>query len=70
MLQLQDPLSRAIDRNNFSNEYAGEYYANSIEDSPYTKDMKEIDKGYLKIFLETCKRCSERYCRFKIWHDL
>ncbi len=48
-------LSRAIDRNNFSNEYAGEYYSNSIESSPYTRDMKEIDKGYLKIFLDAAK---------------
>ena len=48
-------LSRAIDRNNFSNEYAGEYYASSIEASPYTRDMKEIDKGYLKVFLDAAK---------------
>jgi electron transfer flavoprotein-quinone oxidoreductase len=46
---------RSIDRNNFSNNYLGEFYTQSIEDSPYTRDMKEIDKDYLKIFLNAAK---------------
>ncbi|MGC2426035.1 MAG: electron transfer flavoprotein [Nitrososphaeraceae archaeon] len=46
---------RSIDRNNFSHNYLGEFYTQSIEDSPYTRDMKEIDKDYLKIFLNAAK---------------
>ncbi len=45
-------VARAIDRNNFSTQYMGESYSQSIEESPYTRDMKEIDKDYLKIFLD------------------
>jgi electron transfer flavoprotein-quinone oxidoreductase len=48
-------VARAIDRNNFNNNYIGDYYVESIEDSPYTRDMKEIDKEYLKIFLNATK---------------
>jgi electron transfer flavoprotein-quinone oxidoreductase len=48
-------VSRAIDRNNFSTQYMGESYSQSIEESPYTRDMKEIDKDYLKIFLDAAK---------------
>jgi electron transfer flavoprotein-quinone oxidoreductase len=48
-------VARAIDRNNFSSEYLGKYYASSVEQSPYTKDMKQIDKDYLKIFLDAAK---------------
>lgn len=48
-------ISRSIDRNNFSQEYMGEFYAQSVESSPYTHDMKEIDKDYLKIFLDAAK---------------
>ena len=33
----------------------GEFYSQSVEESPYTKDMKEIDKNYLKIFLDSTK---------------
>ena len=33
----------------------GESYSQSIEESPYTRDMKEIDKDYLKIFLDAAK---------------
>jgi electron transfer flavoprotein-quinone oxidoreductase len=46
---------RSIDRNNFSHNYLGEFYTQSVEDSPYTRDMKEIDKDYLKIFLNAAK---------------
>lgn len=48
-------VSRAIDKNNFSSNYLGEYYSSSVEESPYTKDMKQIDKDYLKIFLDAAK---------------
>jgi electron transfer flavoprotein-quinone oxidoreductase len=48
-------VARAIDRNNFSPQYMGEYYSQSIEESPYTRDMKEIDKDYLKIFLDAAR---------------
>ncbi|MDQ3872075.1 MAG: FAD-dependent monooxygenase [Thermoproteota archaeon] len=50
-----DAVARAIDRNNFSPHYMGEYYTQLVEDSPYTRDMKEIDKDYLKIFLDAAK---------------
>ncbi len=50
-----DAVARAIDKNNFSNDYLGEYYTQSVEESPYTTDMKEIDKDYLKIFLDAAK---------------
>jgi electron transfer flavoprotein-quinone oxidoreductase len=48
-------VARAIDRNNFSVPYMGEYYSQSIEESPYTRDMKAIDKDYLKIFLDAAR---------------
>ena len=48
-------VARSIERNNFSLDYMGEFYAKSVEESPYTKDMKEIDKDYLKIFLDAAK---------------
>jgi electron transfer flavoprotein-quinone oxidoreductase len=48
-------VSRSIERNNYSPDYLGEFYAKSIEESPYTKDMREIDKDYLKIFLDAAK---------------
>jgi len=48
-------VARSIERNNFSSDYMGEFYAKSVEESPYTKDMKEIDKDYLKIFLDAAK---------------
>ena len=48
-------VERAIDRNNFGQQYMGEYYSQSIEESPYTRDMKEIDKDYLKIFLDAAR---------------
>jgi electron transfer flavoprotein-quinone oxidoreductase len=48
-------VARAIDRNDFSPSSMGERYSQSIEESPYTRDMKEIDKDYLKIFLDAAK---------------
>jgi electron transfer flavoprotein-quinone oxidoreductase len=47
--------ARAIDRGNFSPEYMGQYYGDLVDESPYTRDMKEIDKDYLKIFLDAAK---------------
>jgi electron transfer flavoprotein-quinone oxidoreductase len=48
-------ISRSLDRNNFEHEYLGGFYAHSVDESPYTKDMKQIDKDYLKIFLTATK---------------
>lgn len=48
-------VARAIDRNNFSESYMGEYNGQSIASSPYTRDMIEIDKDYLKIFLDAAR---------------
>lgn len=50
-----ESVARAIDRNNFAPEYMGEYYSQQVEASPYTRDMKEIDKDYLKTFLDATK---------------
>jgi electron transfer flavoprotein-quinone oxidoreductase len=50
-----EAVARALDRNNFGSNYLGEYYSNSVDDSPYTRDMKQIDKDYLKIFLDASK---------------
>jgi len=54
-VRASDAISRAIDKNNFSNNYLGEYYTKSIDESPYTADMKLIDADYLKIFLDAAK---------------
>ena len=54
-VRASDAIARAIDHNNFSDDYLGEYYTKSIEESPYTIDMKQIDKDYLKIFLDAAK---------------
>lgn len=48
-------ISRSIDRSNYDPEYMGQFYTRSIEESPYTRDMEEIDKDYLKIFLDAAK---------------
>ncbi|MEO9296352.1 MAG: FAD-dependent oxidoreductase [Nitrososphaera sp.] len=50
-----DAAARAIDRNDFSSQYMGKYYSQQVEASPYTRDMQEIDKDYLKIFLDATK---------------
>ena len=48
-------VARALDKDDFSEKYLGEYYSQSIDESPYTTDMKQIDKDYLKIFLDAAK---------------
>ena len=48
-------VARAIDKNDFSANSLGEYYSKETENSPYTTDMKQIDKNYLKIFLDATK---------------
>ena len=47
--------ARAIDKDDFSPQSLGERYSQMIEESPYTRDMKEIDKDYLKIFLDAAR---------------
>lgn len=54
-VRASDAITRAIDHNNFSTDYLGEYYTKSVEENPYTTDMKQIDKDYLKIFLDAAK---------------
>ncbi|HZD34997.1 MAG TPA: FAD-dependent oxidoreductase [Nitrososphaeraceae archaeon] len=48
-------VARSLDRNNFDEQYLGNFYTKSVEESPYTRDMKEIDKEYLKLFLDCSK---------------
>jgi len=47
-------VARALDKNDFSDSL-GEYYSKSVEESPYTIDMTQIDKDYLKIFFDATK---------------
>ncbi|MGI0047177.1 MAG: electron transfer flavoprotein [Nitrosotalea sp.] len=47
-------VAAALDKNNFG-EKLGQGYSQSIEESPYTHDLKAIDKDYLKIFLDAAK---------------
>ena len=51
-----EAVSKAIDQNNFHSNDLGERYTKSVEESPYTRDMKEIDKNYLKAFLDCTKQ--------------
>lgn len=48
-------VARSIERNNFNSDYMGDFYTKSLEENPYTRDMREIDKDYLKIFLDASK---------------
>ena len=48
-------IADALDKNNLSHDALGKAYSSSLEESHYTKDMKEIDKDYLKIFLVAAK---------------
>lgn len=48
-------IADALEKNNLSHDNLGKVYSNSLEQSHYTKDMKEIDKDYLKIFLVAAK---------------
>lgn len=54
-MRAADAMAKAIDRKNFAPEYMGEQYAREVEKSPYTRDMREIDKDYLKTFLDATK---------------
>ena len=46
-------IARSLDKNNFDSDYLGEFYSHSVEESPYTVDMKEIDKQYLSVILNS-----------------
>jgi len=48
-------IARALDKDDFSEKYLGEYYSQLVNESPYTLDMMQIDKDYLKIFLDATK---------------
>ena len=48
-------IARALDKDDFSENNLGQYYSQLVEESPYTLDMKQIDKDYLKIFLDAAK---------------
>jgi len=48
-------IAHALDKNDFSENILGENYSKSVDDSPFTTDMKQIDKDYLKIFLDAAK---------------
>jgi electron transfer flavoprotein-quinone oxidoreductase len=48
-------VARALEKDDFSENYLGEYYSQLVDESPYTTDMKQIDKDYLKIFLDAAK---------------
>jgi electron transfer flavoprotein-quinone oxidoreductase len=48
-------VARSLDKNDFSENYMGQHYSQLVEESPYTLDMKQIDKDYLKIFLDAAK---------------
>jgi electron transfer flavoprotein-quinone oxidoreductase len=50
-----ESVSKAIDKGNLTGNYMGDYYSSLVEESQYTFDMKEIDKDYLKIFLNATK---------------
>jgi len=48
-------VARALDKDDFSEGYLGEFYSQLVEESPYTIDMKQMNKDYLKIFLDAAK---------------
>lgn len=50
-----EAVAKALDANNFSESSLGQSYSKSVEESPYTHDLKSIDKDYLKIFLDAAK---------------
>lgn len=45
----------ALDKNDFSENSLGKHYSKSVDESPFTTDMRQIDKDYLKIFLDAAK---------------
>jgi electron transfer flavoprotein-quinone oxidoreductase len=49
-------IARSLDKNNFDSNYLGESYMQSIEESPYTLDMKKIDKEYLNVILNNTRK--------------
>lgn len=49
-------IARSLDKNNFDSNYLGESYTQSIEESPYTLDMKKIDKDYLNVILKNTRK--------------
>ena len=64
-------IARALEKNNFSQGYLGEYYTKSIEESPYTKDMKEIDKEYcFSCVIEKVMGITDHYKVFARVKDL
>ncbi|MEM0442081.1 MAG: hypothetical protein QW450_02860 [Candidatus Nitrosocaldus sp.] len=48
-------VARAKEMNNFSEDYMGRYYAQLVNDSPYTHDIRRIDFEYMKIFVRACR---------------
>jgi electron transfer flavoprotein-quinone oxidoreductase len=57
-----EAVSNALDRNSFHPDTLGERYTKLVEESPYTKDMNEIDKNYLKTFLD----CTNQFPKNKV----
>ncbi len=51
-----ESISKSIDQNNLHSNELGERYSKLVEESPYTRDMNEIDKNYLKTFLDCTKQ--------------
>ena len=49
-------IAKYLDKNNFESYYLGEFYSRSVEESPYTLDMKEIDKQYLSVILNITRK--------------
>jgi len=48
-------IARAKEKNNFTEQYLGASYGESINESPYTNDIRKIDFEYLRIFVNACK---------------
>lgn len=48
-------VARAREMSNFSEDYMGRYYAQLVDESPYTEDIRRIDFEYMKIFVRACK---------------
>ena len=49
-------IANSLDKNNFDSNYLGEHYTQLIEESPYTLDMKKIDKEYLSVILKNTRK--------------
>ena len=48
-------VSRALDKNDFSENHMGQHYSQLVGESPYTSDMRSKDKDYLQIFLDAAR---------------